>query len=44
MSDKMPLNDVLNAIDKRDFDWYSRLPMNRKRNGQAGFSFAMLVL
>ena len=31
MSDKIPLNDVLNAIDKRDFDWYSRLPDEQKK-------------
>ena len=31
MSDKIPLNDVLNAIDKRDFDWYSHLPEEQKK-------------
>lgn len=31
MSDKIPLNDVLNAIDKRDFNWYSRLPDEQKK-------------
>ena len=31
MSDKLPLNDVLNAIDRRDFDWYSNLPDDMKK-------------
>jgi len=31
MTDKIPLNDVLNAIDKRDFGWYSRLPDEQKK-------------
>ena len=31
MSEKIPLNDVLNAIDRRDFDWYSRLPDEQKK-------------
>ena len=31
MSDKLPLNDVLNAIDRRDFDWYSNLSDDMKK-------------
>lgn len=31
MSDKLPLNDVLAAIDSRDFSWYSRLPDEKKK-------------
>ena len=31
MSDKIPLNDVLNAIDRRDYGWYSRLPAEQKK-------------
>lgn len=30
-SDKLPLNDVLAAIDRRDFDWYSNLPDEQKK-------------
>jgi hypothetical protein len=29
--DKIPLNEVLNAIDKRDFNWYSELTPERKK-------------
>lgn len=29
--DKIPLNDVLNAIDRRDFGWYSRLSVEHKK-------------
>lgn len=31
MADKLPLNDVLNAIDQRDYDWYSRLSDDDKK-------------
>ena len=31
MSDKLPLNDVLNAIDRRDFDWYNNLSDDMKK-------------
>lgn len=31
MSDKLPLNDVLAAIDNRDYGWYSRLPEEQKK-------------
>jgi len=31
MADKIPLNDVLSAIDRRDFDWYARLPSDDKK-------------
>ena len=31
MSDKIPLNDVLAAIDNRDYGWYSRLPEEQKK-------------
>ena len=31
MNDKLPLNDVLNAIDRRDFDWYSNLSDDMKK-------------
>jgi hypothetical protein len=31
MADKLPLNDVLNAIDRRDYDWYSRLSSDDKK-------------
>ena len=32
MSDKqLPLNDVLNSLDRRDYDWYSRLPDDDKK-------------
>lgn len=31
MSEKLPLNDVLNAIDRRDFNWYSNLPDDMKK-------------
>jgi hypothetical protein len=30
-SDKLPLNDVLAAIDRRDFDWYSNLSDDMKK-------------
>lgn len=29
--DKIPLNEVLNAIDKQDFNWYSELTPERKK-------------
>jgi len=31
MSDKLPLNDVLNAMDRRDFDWYANLSDEHKK-------------
>lgn len=31
MSDKIPLNDVLQAVDRRDFGWYSRLSDEHKK-------------
>lgn len=31
MSDKIPLNEVLNAVDNRDFGWYARLPDEHKK-------------
>ena len=31
MTDKIPLNDVLNAIDRRDYNWYSNLPDEQKK-------------
>lgn len=31
MSDKIPLNEVLNAIDRQDFDWYSNLSDEKKK-------------
>lgn len=31
MTDKLPLNDVLGAIDSRDFGWYSRLSEENKK-------------
>jgi len=31
MADKLPLNDVLNAIDRRDYDWYSKLSDDDKK-------------
>ncbi|MDA8882938.1 hypothetical protein N9I00_00865 [bacterium] len=31
MADKLPLNDILNAIDRRDYDWYSRLSDDDKK-------------
>ena len=32
MSDKqLPLNDVLNSLDRRDYDWYSRLTDDDKK-------------
>lgn len=30
-SDKLPLNEVLAAIDRRDFDWYANLPDDMKK-------------
>lgn len=31
MSDKLPLNDVLNAMDRRDFNWYANLSDEHKK-------------
>lgn len=31
MSDKIPLNEVLNAVDNRDFGWYARLSVEHKK-------------
>lgn len=31
MSDKIPLNDVLQAVDRRDFGWYARLSDEHKK-------------
>ena len=30
-ADKIPLNEMLDAIDRKDFGWYSRLPAERKK-------------
>ena len=43
MSDKIPLNDVLNAIDRRDFDWYSRLPDEQKKKWSVEFVVSVVV-
>ena len=31
MATKLPLNDVLNAIDRRDFNWYANLDAEKKK-------------
>jgi hypothetical protein len=30
-AEKIPLNEMLDAIDRRDFDWYSNLPEESKK-------------
>ena len=31
MADKIPLKDMLSAMDRRDFDWYSNLADEQKK-------------